>query len=43
VESLYGRGIAKLKMGDGTGAADISAAESIDPSVADKMAKIGVK
>jgi tetratricopeptide (TPR) repeat protein len=42
--SLYGRGIAKLRKGDGAGGnADITAALDRDPDMAGKMAKMGVK
>jgi len=41
-ESLYGRGIAKLKSGDQGGDADVKAAAALDPSVAGRMAKLGV-
>jgi hypothetical protein len=41
--SLYGRGMTKLKKGDPTGDADIAAAKAIRPDIADKMARYGMK
>jgi tetratricopeptide (TPR) repeat protein len=41
--SLYVRGLAKLKLGDASGNADIEAAEALDPKIADKYAGYGVK
>ena len=42
--SLYGRGIAKLLKGDATGGnADLTAARLLRPTIADDMAKLGVK
>ena len=40
---LYGRGLAKTKKGDASGAADIAAAKAIHPSIAEDFAKYGVK
>ena len=37
--SLYGRGVAKLKIGDRKGEADISAAKAINPSLPAKWRK----
>ena len=42
-ESLYGRGVAKLKKGDKTGAeADMAAAKSLDPKISEKFERFGV-
>lgn len=40
---LYGRGLAKTKKGDASGAADIAAAKAVHPSIAEDFAKYGVK
>jgi tetratricopeptide (TPR) repeat protein len=41
--SLYGRGVAELKKGNiAAGNADIAAARSIEPDIADRMAALGV-
>jgi tetratricopeptide (TPR) repeat protein len=40
--SLYGRGVAKLKLMDASGRADMEAAARIDPLIAEKMAPLGV-
>ena len=40
---LYGRGLAKEKKGDASGAADIAAAKAINPHIAEDFAKYGVK
>lgn len=41
--SLYGRGMIKLKKGDPTGGIDIAAAKALEPDIADKMARDGMK
>ena len=41
--SLYGRGIAKLRTGNGSGNNDIAAAKAIDPNVADEFNRYGVR
>ena len=41
--SLYGRGLAKGKSGDKTGAADIEAARALQPGIADEFAGYGVR
>jgi tetratricopeptide (TPR) repeat protein len=42
--SLYGRGLAKLKRGDRTGAdADIAAAKAIKAGIAEELARYGIK
>jgi hypothetical protein len=42
--SLYGRGIAKLRIGNATGGnGDIAAAKSIHPEIADEFASYGVR
>ena len=40
--SLYGRGVAKLRLHIGNGHADISAALSVDPGIAAKMARYAI-
>jgi tetratricopeptide (TPR) repeat protein len=40
---LYGRGLAKTKKGDASGAADIAAAKVIKPTIAEDFAKYGLK
>ena len=40
--TLYQRGVAKLKLGDGTGEVDIAAARSINSRIAERMSEIGV-
>jgi tetratricopeptide (TPR) repeat protein len=40
---LYGRGLAKTKKGDASGAADIAAAKAIKPEIAEDFAKYGLK
>jgi Flp pilus assembly protein TadD len=40
--SLFGRGMAKLARGDSAGAADIEAAKSLKPNIAEIFAKSGV-
>jgi hypothetical protein len=40
--ALYGRGVAKLKLGDRRGDADINEAKQIDPGIAEQMAEYGV-
>jgi tetratricopeptide (TPR) repeat protein len=40
---LYGRGLAKTKKGDASGAADIDAAKAINPHIAEDFAKYGLK
>lgn len=40
--AFYGRGLAKLKLGDATGDGDISAAKAIQSNIAEEMAKIGL-
>lgn len=43
-DSLYGRGLAKLKTGDtADGNADIAAAKNIDGGIAETFARYGVK
>jgi hypothetical protein len=42
-ESLYGRGVAKVKNGDADGNADIAAAKALNPNIAELMAKLGVR
>jgi tetratricopeptide (TPR) repeat protein len=42
-ESLFGRGIAKVKNGDAGGNADIAAAKTLNPNIAELMAKLGVR
>jgi hypothetical protein len=42
-DSLYGRGIAKMKLGDRSGAdADIAAAKTMDANIVEKYARYGV-
>jgi hypothetical protein len=41
--ALYGRGVAKLKNEDGTGAADIAAAKAIQADIAEEYARYGVQ
>ena len=41
--SLYGRGMAKLKLGDSSGNADIVAAKAIRPDIAGVYAGYGIK
>ncbi|BAR57002.1 hypothetical protein ACVIWV_007752 [Bradyrhizobium diazoefficiens] len=42
--SLYGRGISKLKLGDRAGGEeDINAAKAISSSVADDFKKLGIR
>ena len=42
--SLYGRGVAKRNIGDSVGAdADIGAAKTIEPEIAERFARYGVK
>jgi hypothetical protein len=42
--SLYGRGIAKIRIGNSaSGKNDISKAKSIDPNIADEFAKYGIR
>jgi hypothetical protein len=44
VDSLYGRGIAKLRKGDTSGGnADIAAAKAIKPGVVEDFTRYGVK
>jgi hypothetical protein len=41
--ALFGRGLAKLKQGDGVGGdADISAAKTIQKNIGDEFARFGV-
>jgi hypothetical protein len=43
-ESLYGRGIAKVRKGDAAGGnGDIAAAKALNPGIADMMDRLGVK
>ena len=43
-DSLYGRGLAKLRNGDAAGGnADIAAAKTIDGGIAETFARYGVK
>jgi hypothetical protein len=42
--SLYGRGLAKVKKGDGNGGnADIAAAKAIRSNIADEFASYGIE
>ena len=42
--ALYGRGLAKLRTGNASGAdADMSAAKAIDPSIGDYFSRYGVQ
>jgi hypothetical protein len=41
--SLYGRGIAKLRIGDASGHNDIADAKAIDSRIADEFARYGVR
>jgi hypothetical protein len=42
--ALYGRGVAKLKLGDADGGnADIAAAKAIQSDIAEEFARYGVK
>jgi hypothetical protein len=41
--ALYGRGTAKLKKGDASGADDIAAAKKIKPDIASVFDRSGVK
>ena len=41
--SLYGRGAAKLKKGDASGADDVSAAKAVRTDIAEEFARYGVK
>jgi tetratricopeptide (TPR) repeat protein len=43
VQSLYGRGMARQKLGDAEGAADVAAAVAKQPNIAAVMAAAGVK
>lgn len=40
---LYGRGLAKLKLGDASGAADVAAAKALHEKIADEFASYGVR
>lgn len=40
--SLYGRGMAKLKLEDATGEADINAAKAIEPGIAERIERSGL-
>ena len=40
--ALFGRGLAKLARNDMTGSADIEAAKTIMPNIAEKFARYGV-
>jgi len=40
---LYGRGLAKLKKGDASGAADVAAAKTLHEKIAEEFASYGVK
>lgn len=40
---LYGRGLAKLKAGDASGAADVAAAKALHEKIAEEFASYGVK
>jgi tetratricopeptide (TPR) repeat protein len=40
---LYGRGLAKLKKGDASGAADVAAAKALHAKIAEEFASYGVK
>jgi tetratricopeptide (TPR) repeat protein len=40
---LYGRGLAKLKKGDASGAADVAAAKALHEKIAEEFASYGVK
>jgi hypothetical protein len=42
-ETLYGRGIAKLRKGDKTGNDDIVAAKAIQTDIAEEFIRYGVK
>ena len=41
--ALYGRGLAKTKSGDKTGAADIEAARALQPGIADEFVSYSVR
>jgi tetratricopeptide (TPR) repeat protein len=42
--SLYGRGMARLRMGEAAeGNSDIRQALSMDPKIADEFARVGIK
>ena len=41
--SLYGRGIAKLRIGDASGHNDIADAKAIDSRIAEEFARYGVR
>ena len=40
--ALYGRGVAKLKLGESSGSNDMASAEKINPNIAPQMEKLGV-
>ena len=40
--ALYGRGVARLRLGDAAGAGDKQAAEAIDPEVAAQFSAYGI-
>ena len=41
--ALYGRGVVKIRRGDGSGNADIAAATTLDRTVADDFTRNGIR